>query len=206
MPETLSAESINDLIHVIRGQRVMIDADLARFYGVPTKVLNQAVRRNLHRFPDDFSFLLEAEDFASLRSQIVTSNIGRGGRRYRLRVFTEHGAVMLASVLNSATAIAASVEVVRAFVRLRKTVALSGTDLIARLVEMEKRIGGHEDDIAQLFDAIRLLLAEPRPSPNKEPEMGFHAREDEPSATSPRPRTKKAVNYKTLRRKPARHH
>src|SRR5436305_82480 len=87
----LLPSSIDPLIHVFRGQRVMVDADLAKLYGVSTKVLNQAVERNLNRFPADFSFLLTEQEFMDLRSQIVTSNVGRGGRRYRPRVFTEQG-------------------------------------------------------------------------------------------------------------------
>ena len=203
MPESLTAEAINNLIHIIGGQRVMFDADLAHFYGVATKVLNQAVRRNIHRFPKDFAFQPKREELTNLRSQFVTSSL-HGGSRYRPWVFTEHGAVMLASVLNSAVAIAASVEIVRAFVQLRNTVALSSTGLVSKLIEMEKRLGGHDAAIAQLFGAIRQLLEAPKPSPNKQPEIGFHVREEPASDLPPLSVPRKTANYKALRRKPAR--
>ena len=112
-------EAIASLIHVVRGRRVMFDADLARLYGVATKRLNEQVRRNQARFPDDFAFQLTPTEATALRSQIATSNKGRGGRRAALLAFTEHGAVMLASVLNSPVAVETSIQVVRAFVQLR---------------------------------------------------------------------------------------
>jgi hypothetical protein len=106
-------------IRLVRGQKVMLDSDLAELYGVPTKVFNQAVRRNLNRFPADFVFQVNRKEWNDLRSQIVTSSV-RGGRRYLPFVFTEHGAIMAATVLNSPLAIRMSVEVIRAFVRLRE--------------------------------------------------------------------------------------
>src|SRR5688572_13592479 len=109
-------EGIENKIYLIRGQKVMLDSDLAVIYGVETKILNRAVKRNLNRFPTDFMFQLTDVETESLRFQIGTSTKGRGGRRYLPYVFTEHGAVMLASVLNSQTAIEASIKVVRAFV------------------------------------------------------------------------------------------
>lgn len=196
MPEALTAKTLKDQIHVIRGLRVMLDADLADFYGVATKVLNQAVRRNIHRFPEDFAFQLTTEEFAELRSQTVTSNTGRGGRRFRPWAFTEHGVVMLASILNSAVAIAASVEIVRAFMRLRNAVAFSGTELVAKLLDIEKRLGGHDTAISQLFSALRQLLEAPKPSPSKEREMGFHVREDEAAAKPAAPRRRKTIRYR----------
>lgn len=125
MPRThalVPVDQITSAIHVIRGQRVMLDADLARLYDVSTKRLNQAVRRNRNRFPADFMFQLTPDEFANLRSQSVTSN-RRGGRRYLPLAFTEHGAVMLASVLNSPIAVQASIHVVRAFLQLRGLLA-----------------------------------------------------------------------------------
>ncbi|NJM54273.1 MAG: ORF6N domain-containing protein [Blastocatellia bacterium] len=110
--EIVKAEDIEQKIYLIRGQRVMIDSELAEFYQVETRVLNQAVKRNLHRFPEDFMFQLSEEESKSLTSQSVMSNEGRGGRRTLPNVFTEHGAVMLASVLNSPKAIEASIQVV----------------------------------------------------------------------------------------------
>src|SRR5882724_7662683 len=114
----LTVQGIEQAIHFVRGQRVMLDADLARLYGVQTKNLNKAVKRNLDRFPEDFMFRLAPDDVAALRFQSGTSK-GRGGRRYLPYAFTEHGVVMLANVLNSKRAVAVSIEVVRVFVRLR---------------------------------------------------------------------------------------
>ena len=163
-----------DAIHLIRGQRVMLDSDLARFYHVTTKRLNEQLRRNQNRFPADFAFQLTAEEFTILRSQIATS--GHGGRRYRPWAFTEHGAIMLATVLNSDVAVEASVRVVRAFVRLREMVATNSA-LAAKFVELESRLDGHDEQIAQLFAALRQLLA---PSAQKKAEIGFHVREKSP--------------------------
>jgi ORF6N domain len=195
MSKALPIENADALVHVIRGQRVMLDSDLAGFYGVATKRLLEQVRRNIHRFPDDFAFQLEAEEVAALRSQIATSNIGRGGRRTRPWAFTEHGAVMLASVLNSAVAIAASVEIVRAFVRMRD--ALSASDLVAKLVDIEKRIGVHDRDIAMLFGALRQLLESPKTGQG---EIGFHTlREDETTSDTTLP-PRRTVRYTAKRR------
>jgi phage regulator Rha-like protein len=165
-------ERIQSRILLIRGHRVMLDADLADVYGTTTKALNQAVKRNADRFPDDFMFQLTAEEMDSLRSHSVTSNPGRGGRRFRPYAFTEHGAIMLASVLNSAIAVQASIAVVRAFIRLREILA-THQELAAKLDELEKRIEGHDEEITNLFDAIRLLM-EPPETPDKN--IGFHAR------------------------------
>ena len=113
-------EIIASHIYTIRNQKIMFDFDLAEMYGVETRVLKQAVRRNIERFPEDFMFELTSEEFQRLRSQIVISNVGRGGTRYPPFAFTEHGAVMLASILNSETAVKASLFVVRTFVKLRQ--------------------------------------------------------------------------------------
>jgi hypothetical protein len=118
----VSVQLIERRIYAIRGHRVMLDSDLAELYEVPTKVLNQAVKRNLARFPADFMFMLTQEEAESLRSQFVTSNVGRGGRRYLPYVFTEHGIAMLSSVLNSERAIKANITIMRAFVQLRKMI------------------------------------------------------------------------------------
>src|SRR5450756_1815480 len=131
-----SVEQIESRIFLIRGQKVMLDADLAELYGVETKVFNQAIKRNAVRFPEDFMFQLTSEEFADLRCQIDTSNLrsqivtsnnpsGRGGRRHLPYAFTEHGAIMAASVLNSPRAVETSVQVVRAFVRLRQMLSSS---------------------------------------------------------------------------------
>jgi hypothetical protein len=152
---------IENAILLIRGQKVMLDSDLANLYQVPTRVLIQAMKRNQNRFPIDFVFQLTKEELESLRSQIVISK-GKGGRRYLPYVFTEHGAVMLASVLNSDRAIEASVYVVRAFVRLRE---LLGTQkaFAQKLTELERRVVGHDQDIREIVVALRQLMAHPHP-------------------------------------------
>src|SRR5437660_5937307 len=144
-------------IYLIRGQRVMLDAELAEIYQVPTKQLNQQLKRNRSRFPNDFAFQLTAEELRRLRSQIVTSNKGRGGRRSRPWAFTEHGAIMLASVLNSDVAVQASVRVVRAFVRLREIVA-ENAQLAGHLKELERRLDSHDEAIVELFAVLKRLL------------------------------------------------
>jgi hypothetical protein len=164
---------LESAIYLIRGQRVMFDSDLATIYGVTTKRLNEQVRRNILRFPEDFAFRLTAEELTNLRSQIATSSF-HGGRRYRPWVFTEHGAIMLASVLNSNIAVQASVRVVRAFVRLREMVA-ANAQLAAKLEELERRLDSHDEAIVDLFAALKQLL-EP-PEPPKRREIGFHVRE-----------------------------
>jgi ORF6N domain len=174
---------LESAIYLIRGQRVMFDSDLAAIYGVTTKRLNEQVRRNISRFPEDFAFQLTAEELTNLRSQIATSSF-HGGRRYRPWVFTEHGAIMLASVLNSDIAAQASVRVVRAFVRLREMVA-ANAQLAAKLEELEKRLDSHDEAIVDLFAALKQLL-EP-PEPPKRREIGFHVRE-------------KAARYRVQRR------
>jgi ORF6N domain len=164
---------LESAIYLIRGQRVMFDSDLAAIYGVTTKRLNEQVRRNISRFPEDFAFQLTAEELTNLRSQIATSSF-HGGRRYRPWVFTEHGAIMLASVLNSDIAVQASVRVVRAFVRLREMVA-ANAQLASKLEELERRLDSHDEAIVDLFAALKQLL-EP-PEPPKRREIGFHVRE-----------------------------
>ena len=151
----------------------MLDSDLAVIYGVTTKRLNEQLRRNRSRFPNDFAFQLTAKELTNLRSQIATSSF-HGGRRYRPWAFTEHGAIMLASVLNSQIAVQASVRVVRAFVRLREMVA-ANAQLSAKLEELERRLDSHDEAIVDLFAALKQLL-EP-PEPPKRREIGFHVRE-----------------------------
>ncbi len=162
MADLISAERIDHAILTIRGQRVMLDADLAALYGVEVRALNQAVRRNLDRFPGDFAFVLTAEEWAALRSQAVILNPGRGQhRKYPPFVFTEHGAVMLASVLSSPVAVAASIEVARAFVRLRRLMALEG-EIRQRLESLEAHAGNVDSHLAAIYDAIRLLMEPPQ--------------------------------------------
>lgn len=147
----------------------MLDSDLATIYGVSTKALNQAVRRNPDRFPADFMFQLSESEAAALRSQSVTSKIGRGGRRYQPIAFTEHGAVMLSAVLRSTTAVQASVLIARAFVRLRR-LAIAHKDLARRLNRLEGVVAGQGGDIGELFDALKKLIDEPIEAPKK---IGF---------------------------------
>lgn len=166
------AENIETRILTIRGQKVMLDADLAELYGVETKRLNEQVRRNSERFPEDFMFQLTSEEFIHLRSQIATSNnpVGRGGRRYLPFVFTEHGAIMAASVLNSPRAVEISVHVVRAFVHLRELVS-GHKELAQKLNQLERKVGAHDKAIAEIITAIRELMSPPEPK--KKRPIGF---------------------------------
>ncbi|MDO8739255.1 ORF6N domain-containing protein [Candidatus Deferrimicrobium sp.] len=150
-------ERVENRILSLRGHRVMLDADLAELYGVPTKRLNEAVRRNAARFPEDFMFQLTAGEEKTLRSQFATSN-ARGGRRYIPYVFTELGVAMLSSVLNSERAVQVNIAIMRAFVRLRE-LAASHKDVLRRLDEME---GKYDRQFKVVFDAIRALMKPPK--------------------------------------------
>jgi hypothetical protein len=161
----IPTDRIEQAILLIRGQKVMLDADLAAIYGVTTKRLNQQFKRNRERFPADFAFQLTSEEFNNLRLQFATSSWG--GRRHPAFAFTEHGAVMLASVLNSPVAIASSVEVVRAFIRLRELL-VTHKELARRLDELEAK---YDKQFAVVFDAIRRLMTPPKRKPR---EMGYH--------------------------------
>lgn len=189
----LPLEAITHRIVVVRSQKVLLDSDLAALYGVETKRFNEAVKRNLARFPADFMFQLSAEEFAALRSQFATSNApaGRGGRRYLPRAFTEHGAIMAASVLNSPRAIEVSMYVVRAFVRLRE-LATTHQDLAKRLDALEEKteeLAMQHDtftrttrvQLKQVFDALREMMTPPEPA--KRP-IGFVAPEDKKTPAS----------------------
>jgi aromatic ring-opening dioxygenase LigB subunit len=158
-------ERVERTILIMRGRRVILDSDLAALYGVAVSVFNQAVKRNMERFPADFAFQLTREEYESLRSQIVILKAGRGAhRKYLPYVFTEHGAVMAASVLNSPKAVEMSVEVVRAFVRLRQILA-SNRQLAARVDDLERKMtqsnAAHSKNIGTLFDAVRSLMTVP---------------------------------------------
>ena len=165
-------EAIASAILVLRGQRVILDADLARLYGVTTARLNQQVRRNLDRFPEDFVFQLREEEFENLMLQNATSSL-HGGRRKLPLAFSEHGALMAASVLNSPRAVEVSVYVVRAFIKLRE-ILYSHSDLAHKLDELERRVDRHDEEIGALIEAIRQLLAPPD-SPNRK--LGFRLKE-----------------------------
>jgi len=154
--------SIESKIYSFRGQRVMLDRDLAELYGVTTKRLNEQVKRNLDRFPADFMFRLTVHEAESLRSQFATSSDSHGGRRYPPYVFTEHGALMLASVLNSRRAVETSIFVVRAFIKMREIVSVH-KELARKLSELERRVIGHDEDIMTLMRAIKRLIHTPSP-------------------------------------------
>jgi len=171
--------SISPRIFFIRGEKIILDAGLARIYGVTTARLNQQVRRNLKKFPKDFVFQLSRSDFGHLMLQFATSKKGRGGRRKLPWAFTEHGAIMAATVLNSERAVAMSVYVVRAFVKFRKILAGNKT-LAKKLEELErklsKRLDVHEESILRLFAEIREILNPPPPVEIEKPKrrIGFH--------------------------------
>jgi len=170
MAELTPIEVVARKIRTIRGLKVIIDSDLAELYGVETKVLNQAVRRNLNRFPDDFSFRLTADEFSNLRSQSVTSSWG--GRRYPPTVFTEHGALMAANVLRSESAIEMSLFIVRAFVKLRSILS-SRIEMLRKLEELEDKVGEHDEALRAIVEALRRLMAPPPGTPK----IGFEAAE-----------------------------
>lgn len=151
--------NVESQILEIRGENVMLDSNLAEAYGVTTKALNQAVKRNQGRFPGDFVFRLNHEEMDSLRSQFVTTK-GRGGRRTLPWAFTEHGAIMAAAVLNSPQAVEMSVFVVRAFIRLREF-ARGHAEITKRLDALEQKVSGHDDALKQMFAALRELLSPP---------------------------------------------
>jgi hypothetical protein len=167
-------ESIAARILRARGQKVMLDADLAGLYGVPTKALIQAVKRNRGRFPSDFMFQLTEQEVAILKSQTVTSSskgFGQwGGRRKPLHAFTEQGVAMLSSVLRSARAISVNIAIMRAFVRLREIVA-ANAELATKLDELDRRVSGHDEAITNIVRAIRELASPPDPKPRRR--IGF---------------------------------
>jgi hypothetical protein len=152
-----SAFPVESRILFLRNQRVILDADLAELYGVPVRVLNQQIKRNQDRFPSDFVFHLTSKEHEILRSQIVISRDTHGGRRYSPYAFTEHGAIMAATVLNSERAVQMSVFVVRAFVRLREMLATNRL-LAGKIAELESRLEGHDSDIVDLFAVIKNIV------------------------------------------------
>jgi hypothetical protein len=171
MKELIPVEVIERKIYLIRGEKVMLDSDLADLYGVMVKVLNQAVKRNIRRFPEDFMFQLTQEEDESLRSQIVTLKKGRGEhRKYLPNVFTEQGVAMLSSVLNSDRAIEVNIQIMRAFVKLREMLS-SNKELAHKLTLLENRIEKHDGEIKAIFNAIRQLMV-PLETKSKKP-IGF---------------------------------
>ena len=168
MVTTISSRQIERAILLIRAQKVMLDSDLAVLYGVPTRRLNEQVRRNRERFPSDFMFELTAEEAAALRSQIATSTIGRGGRRYLPLAFTEQGVAMLSSVLRSKRAVQVNIEIMRAFVKLRELLA-THKDLARQLEALERK---YDVQFKVVFDAIRQLMTPPAAKAKR---IGFRA-------------------------------
>jgi hypothetical protein len=173
----VALDRVESLILSIRGRRVILDSDLARLYGVTTSRLNEQVKRNPDRFPPDFMFRLSRQEFTALISQNATSK-GRGGRRKLPYVFTEHGAIMAANVLNSGRAIEVSVYVVRAFVRLREMMG-ANKEVAAKLGELERKVASHDEAIRSLVTAIRRLMNAPVPARTRRP-IGFRVEEAGP--------------------------
>lgn len=163
-------ERIEHAIYLIRGQKIMLDRDLAALYGVPTKVLKQAVNRNLKRFPDDFMFVLDNEEFTNWRSQFVTSNSDRMGLRYAPMAFTEQGVAMLSGILNSDRAIEVNIAIIRTFVKLRRMLEAHET-LARKLAEIEKK---YDDQFRVVFEVLNELMTPPEP---KRKQIGFSVKE-----------------------------
>src|SRR5205085_1277594 len=156
----IPVERIEQAIYLIRGEKVMLDRDLAALYGLATKALKQAVRRNLDRFPNDFMFVLNTNEFRNWRSQFVTSKADQKGLRYAPMAFTEHGILMLSSVLKSERAVQVNIEIMRAFVNLRRMLA-SNVELAGKLKELESK---YDRQFKVVFDAIRRLMSPPPPA------------------------------------------
>lgn len=175
---TIPVEIVKGKIYLIRGQKVLLDSDLAELYGVETKVLNQAVKRNMPRFPQDFMFQLsevENAGWSSLRSQFVTLKPGRGShRKYLPYAFTEQGIAMLSSVLNSDRAVQVNIAIMRAFVQMRE-LAGSNRELANKFAELERRVGKHDEAIHTLFDAIRQMM---QPEEKGRKSIGFKVEEE----------------------------
>jgi hypothetical protein len=171
----IPAQQIAQGILYLRGQKVMLDYDLSRLYGIETRALKQAVRRNRERFPADFMFELSASEMETVVSQFVIPSRRRFGGA-RPMAFTEQGVAMLSSVLNSERAVKVNIAIMRAFVKLRETLE-SNRELARKFAELEQRVGKHDDEIAAILDAIRQLMAPPE-KPRRE--IGFHVREKAP--------------------------
>lgn len=169
------ATKVDSKIFVLRGQRVILDRDLAELYGVEVRHLNQQAKRNARRFPPAFRFQLSEHELKTLRSQNVIPSEGHGGARYLPYAFTEHGAIMAATVLNSDCAIEMSVFVVLAFVRMRRAIA-GNRNILTKLTELEHRLEGHDSEIQALMDAIRELMAPEEPNRRR---IGFETPAEE---------------------------
>ena len=171
--EPVSARNVTPLIRCVRAAQVILDTDLARLYGVETRVLNQAVKRNLERFPEDFVLELNREEILRISQTVISLRKLRFSKQ--VRAFTEHGALMAANILNSPRAVAMSVYVIRAFVKMREAVAANAV-LLKRLAEIDKTLLVHDAALREILQQLRPLLAPP-PQPPR-PEIGFHVKED----------------------------
>ena len=189
----IAVRKVNSKILTLRGQRVILDADLAELYEVKVRHLNQQVKRNAKRFPLAFCFQVSAQEFKILRSQNVISSKSHGGTRYRPYAFTEHGAIMAATVLNSDRAIEMSVFVVLAFVRMRRAIA-TNRNILAKLAEVERRLEAHDADIQDLMDAIRELINPPDPPRRR---IGFEVPPELPASHTKRPKARTLYSPKT---------
>jgi hypothetical protein len=170
----LPDETVMNKIYIIRNQKVMLDSDLAALYGVETKVLNQAVKRNIDRFPEDFMFQLTSSEYNFLRSQTVTSSWG--GTRYPPYVFTEHGVLMLSSVLNSKQAIAVNIQIMRIFTRIRQMLA-DNTELRLEIEKIKKKLDNHDKNMEIVFQYLdELIEKQEKPKPRKQ--IGFKIKEN----------------------------
>jgi hypothetical protein len=162
--KTVTTDEVVSKIYTLRGKKVMLDHDLAELYGVPTKRLNEQVKRNAIRFPSDFMFMLTVRDMRDLRSQFATSSFDEqwGGRRTMPYAFTEHGVLMLSSVLNSPTAIQVNIKIMRVYVLLRDTLVFN-KDMLLKIENLEKQTNQNSEEIRVVFEAVKRLLKQPKP-------------------------------------------
>lgn len=168
-------ELVMNKIYLIRGQKVMLDRDLAGLYQVETRVLNQAIRRNIDRFPKDFMFQLTEKEFENWKSQIVISNSEKMSLRKRPLAFTEQGVAMLSSVLKSETAIRVNIQIIRIFTKMREMI-MTHKDILLQLEKIERKLAGHDDDVTLIFQYLKQLLNPPQPPRRK---IGFKRNDDE---------------------------
>jgi len=174
---TIPDELVMNKIYLIRGQKIMLDRDLAELYGVENKRLKEAIRRNINRFPEDFMFELTPAEFESLRTQIATLKGGRGQHpKYMPFAFTEQGVAMLSSVLNSETAIRVNIQIIRVFTRMREMI-MTNKDILLQLEKIEKKLSGHDKDIQLIFKYLKQLLIPPEHPPR--PKIGFKRKDEE---------------------------
>jgi hypothetical protein len=165
----ITEEVIVEKIHIIRGIKIMLDRDLSEMYNVETRVLKQAVKRNIIRFPEDFMFEMTPEEFKNWRSQFVTSNSDKMGLRYPPFCFTEQGVAMLSSILNSETAIAVNIQIIRVFTKM-KQLLLDNKELLLKIEKIERKLIGHDEDLEKVFKILKKLIQEPTP---KRETVGF---------------------------------